>query len=129
MSEVIVYLGNGETEMVSSETAGLVYSGRHDQYIWRKTAAYLSGSSEMMVNHEYDLAKEGRFINEFGEAELYPMVVWDGCDSYILSNLPVHKGSEVFNPSPAIKTNIDPTGESADLESCVLIDGVVYQLV
>ena len=129
MSKVTVYLGGNETEEVSSEVAGLVYSGRHDQYIWRKTAVYLSGSNEMIVNHEYDLAKEGRFINELGEAEICPMIVWDGCDNYILSDAPVYKGSEVFNPMPAIATDIDSTDEDFDWQGFVLIDGVVYQFV
>ena len=57
------------------------------------------------------------------------MIVWDGCDSYILSNLPVYKGSEVFNPMPAIATNIDSTNEDFDWEGFAPVDGVVYQFV
>ena len=57
------------------------------------------------------------------------MIVWDGCDSYILSDLPVYKGSEVFNPRPAIATNIDSTDEDFDWQGFVLVGNVVYQLV
>ena len=57
------------------------------------------------------------------------MIVWDGCDSYILSDTPIYKGSQTFRPSPAVKTDIDPTDESVDLENCVMVDDVVYRFV
>lgn len=57
------------------------------------------------------------------------MIVWDGCDSYILSDAPVYKGSEVFNPMPAIATNIDPANEYFDWQGFALVDDVVYQFV
>ena len=57
------------------------------------------------------------------------MIAWDGCDSYILANEPVYKGSEVFNPMPAIATNIDSTDEDFDWQGFVLVGNVVYQWV
>ena len=57
------------------------------------------------------------------------MIVWDGCDSYVLSDAPVYKGSEVFNSRPAIATNLDSTDKDFDWQSFVLVGNVVYQWV
>lgn len=124
-----VYVGNGNYEEVANETAGLVYSGVHDQYIYNKGSLKLTESGDCMVNTEEDLKNHGRFINEAGDAELATSLVWDGCDAYVISAEPIFKGAEKFEPKLAKPIQMPDEEFWDDSVGCTIVGNQAYQFL